>query len=266
MMDSHSPAKSLAASRVVELRRYSLRPGAFEDLLRLFEERLVAGQEEAGMRIGGIFADEDEPESFVWWRGFADMKNRFQALEAFYNGPMWREYRDRANSTMLDSDDVILLRHTDPPHGGGADRGQGDGGRDAVATAILRHSGSSELEYWFSTEFHLALEELLGASVATWRSEAAQNTFPRLPVRPEPALVWTATFPSRFDREAALTRLDETLPQLLERAPRSPTLAIELMRLRPTRLSKHLAPTIPLTGPARLVVTASEASLLRAEQ
>jgi hypothetical protein len=266
MMDSQSPAKSLAASRVVELRRYSLRPGAFEDLVRLFEERLVAGQEEAGMRIGGIFADEDEPDSFVWWRGFADMKNRRQALDAFYNGPVWREYRDRANSTMLDSDDVILLRHTDPPHGGGADRGPGEGGRDAIATAILRHSGSSELEYWFSTEFHIALEETLGASVATWRSEPGQNTFPRLPVRPEPALVWTATFPSRFDREAALTRLDETLPQLLERAPRSPTLAIELMRLRPTRLSKHLAPTIPLTGRARLVVTASEESLLRAEQ
>jgi len=265
-MDSQSPAKSLAASRVVELRRYSLRPGAFEDLVRLFEERLVAGQEEAGMRIGGIFADEDEPDSFVWWRGFADMKNRRQALDAFYNGPVWREYRDRANSTMLDSDDVILLRHTDPPHGGGADRGPGEGGRDAIATAILRHSGSSELEYWFSTEFHIALEETLGASVATWRSEPGQNTFPRLPVRPEPALVWTATFPSRFDREAALTRLDETLPQLLERAPRSPTLAIELMRLRPTRLSKHLAPTIPLTGRARLVVTASEESLLRAEQ
>jgi hypothetical protein len=265
-MDSQSPAKSLAASRVVELRRYSLRPGAFEDLLRLFEERLVAGQEEAGMRIGGIFADEDEPDSFVWWRGFADMKKRRQALDAFYNGPVWREYRDRANSTMLDSDDVILLRHTDPPHGGGADRGPGEGGRDAIATAILRHSGSSELEYWFSTEFHIALEETLGASVATWRSEPGQNTFPRLPVRPEPALVWTATFPSRFDREAALTRLDETLPQLLERAPRSPTLAIELMRLRPTRLSKHLAPTIPLTGRARLVVTASEESLLRAEQ
>jgi hypothetical protein len=266
MMDSQSPAKSLAASRVVELRRYSLRRGAFEDLLRLFEERLVAGQEEAGMRIGGIFADEDEPDSFIWWRGFADMKNRRQALEAFYNGPVWRQYRDRANSTMLDSDDVILLRHTDPPHGGGADRGPGEGGRDAIATAILRHSGSSELEYWFSTEFHLALEETLGASVATWRSEPAQNTFPRLPVRPEPALVWTATFPSQFDREAALTRLGETLPQLLERAPRSPTPAIELMRLRPTRLSKHLAPTIPPTGRARLVVTASEASLLRAEQ
>jgi hypothetical protein len=266
MMDSQSPAKSLAASRVVELRRYSLRPGAFEDLLRLFEERLVAGQEEAGMRIGGIFADEDEPDSFVWWRGFADMKKRRQALDAFYNGPVWREYRDRANSTMLDSDDVILLRHTDPPHGGGADRGPGEGGRDAIATAILRHSGSLELEYWFSTKFHLALEETLGVSVATWRSEPAQNTFPRLPVRPEPALVGTATFPSRFDREVALTRLGEALPQLLESAPRSPTPGIEMMRLRPTRLSKHLAPTIPLTGRARSVVTASKASLLRAEQ
>jgi hypothetical protein len=245
MMNRQSPATSLAASRVVELRRYSLRPGAFEDLLRLFEERLVAGQEEVGMRIGGIFADEDEPDSFVWWRGFADMKNRRQALEAFYNGPVWREYRDRANSTMLDSDDVILLRHTDPPHGSGADRGLGEGGRDAIATAILRHSGSSEIEYWFSTEFHVALEETLGASVATWRSEPAQNTFPRLPVRSEPALVWTATFPSRFDREVALTRLGETLPHLLEKAPRSPSPRIELMRLRPTRVSKHPAPTIP---------------------
>jgi hypothetical protein len=244
-MNHHSPATSLVAARVVELRRYSLRPGAFEDLLRLFEERLIAGQEEVGMRIGGILVDEDDPDSFVWWRGFSGMEHRRQALEAFYYGPVWREFRDRANSTMLDSDDVILLRQTDPPHGSGADRGLEEGARDAVATAILRHSGSSELEFWFSTEFHSTLEETLGASVATWRSEPAQNTFPRLPVRSEPALVWTATFPSRFDREVALTRLGEALPQLLEGAPHSPTPRTELMRLRPTRLSKHLAPTIP---------------------
>ena len=32
------------------------------------------------------------------------------ALRAFYGGPVWKEHRTAAASTMIDSDDVLLLR------------------------------------------------------------------------------------------------------------------------------------------------------------
>ena len=35
-------------------------------------------------------------------------------LAAFYDGPVWRAHRDEANATMIDSDDVLLLRPWQP--------------------------------------------------------------------------------------------------------------------------------------------------------
>src|SRR5919197_645995 len=95
---------------VVELRRYALRPGARETLIELFDREFVETQEAVGMRILGQFRDLDDPDSFVWMRGFADMETRRPALESFYGGPVWRQHARAANATMLDSNNVVLLR------------------------------------------------------------------------------------------------------------------------------------------------------------
>ena len=41
------------------------------------------------MRILGTFRDLDDPDQFVWLRGFADLASRAPALEAFYTGSIW---------------------------------------------------------------------------------------------------------------------------------------------------------------------------------
>lgn len=38
------------------------------------------------------------------------MAERARALHAFYYGPVWQAHREAANATMLDKDDVLLLR------------------------------------------------------------------------------------------------------------------------------------------------------------
>ena len=40
------------------------------------------------MVIIGQFRDLDNPDSFVWLRGFADMEARKRALTGFYAGPV----------------------------------------------------------------------------------------------------------------------------------------------------------------------------------
>ncbi|MDX6763979.1 NIPSNAP family protein, partial [Streptomyces sp. F8] len=95
---------------VIELRQYTLRPGRRDDLIELFDGELVEPQEEEGMAVLGQFRDLDDPDRFVWLRGFPDMAARHDALAAFYGGPVWARHRDRANATMSDSDDVLLLR------------------------------------------------------------------------------------------------------------------------------------------------------------
>src|SRR5262249_58634770 len=70
----------------------------------------VESQEACGMTILGQFRDLDRPDRFVWLRGFDDMASRAEALRRFYTGPVWRANADAANATMIDSDDVLLLR------------------------------------------------------------------------------------------------------------------------------------------------------------
>ena len=62
------------------------------------------------MQVLGQFRDLDDPDSFVWLRGFSDMPTRKRALEAFYGGPTWKQHAGAANATMIDSDNVLLLR------------------------------------------------------------------------------------------------------------------------------------------------------------
>ena len=64
---------SITDSPVVELRQYTLKPGATDTLVEVFEAQFVESQEALGMAIGGLFHDRDDTERFVWMRGFASM-------------------------------------------------------------------------------------------------------------------------------------------------------------------------------------------------
>src|ERR1700754_1839876 len=97
---------------VVELRQYALHPSRRDELIALFDREFVGPQEDAGMTVLGQFRDLDDADRFVWLRGFASMPARAEALAAFYDGPVWRRHREAANATMVDSDNVLLLRAT----------------------------------------------------------------------------------------------------------------------------------------------------------
>jgi hypothetical protein len=98
----------------IELRRYALHPGAREDLISLFDREFLESQDAVGAVVLGQFRDLDDPDRFVWLRGFASMAARREALEAFYGGPVWTKHRREANRTMVAWDDVLLLRPVAP--------------------------------------------------------------------------------------------------------------------------------------------------------
>src|SRR5690606_19768669 len=95
---------------IFEFRNYTLRPGQRDALIDLFERQFMEPQEAAGAHVRATFRDLDAPDRFIWLRSFANMEARREALSAFYFGPVWQEHRDAANATMLDSDNVLLLR------------------------------------------------------------------------------------------------------------------------------------------------------------
>jgi hypothetical protein len=130
------------------------------------------------MRILGQFRDLDRPDWFVWLRGFPNMA---AALADFYHGPIWAEHRDAANSTMVDSDNVLLLRPArshDPqwePQGGFAVV-------EIAVRALARGGEERELEHVHERVTPAARR--LGASpVAVLVTEPAPNGFPALRVR-----------------------------------------------------------------------------------
>jgi len=89
---------------------YTLKPAQRDVLINLFERHFVESQEAAGMTLIGQFRDRCDADRFVWLRGFSNMESRHQALETFYGGPVWAAHRSAANNTMLDSDNVLLLK------------------------------------------------------------------------------------------------------------------------------------------------------------
>jgi hypothetical protein len=249
----------LSSAGVLELRQYTLKPGARPDLVRLFEGELVEPQEAAGMRLGGLFLDRDDPDRFVWFRGFEDVSARRLALESFYDGPVWKQFRDAANATMLDSDDVLLLRPTEPARPApdpAAERPAADtaGPSDAwVTVSVYVHPPDPHLTTWLTEEFHAAAEQQLRVPVATYRTEPAENNFPALPVRPDNVFVWMAAFTGQQEYVVARRRLEESRAWQNDISPRleAQLTARQYLRLRPTARSQHPANGVGFSGQPR---------------
>ena len=196
---------------VLELRQYTLHPGRRDDLIALFEREFVEPQERVGARILATFRDLDDPDKFVWLRGFADMAARGDALAAFYGGPAWQAHRGQANATMIDSDDVHLLRpiggdqglqaalQPRPPTGAASPAG----GVFTITLCPLRRPADDALVHAFDQCIHPWWVGVGGDLLACWATEPAPNNFPRLPVHEDrPVVAWL----TRFDDEAAQQR------------------------------------------------------------
>jgi hypothetical protein len=176
-------------SPIVELRQYTLHPGRRDVLIDLFDAEFVAPQEAAGMTVIGTFCDLGDPDRFVWLRGFETMDSRARALAEFYGGPVWQRHREAANATMIDSDDVLLLRPA-VPGGGFALRDAPPAtapavDRGVVEALVLRAHAplSDEAALRLSDECAARATAEGGTPLACFVSEESENTYPALPVR-----------------------------------------------------------------------------------
>jgi hypothetical protein len=206
----------------------------------------VETQEDVGMQVLGQFRDLDDPDSFVWFRGFTDMRARRRGLEAFYGGPAWKAHAACANATMIDSDNVLLLR---PLLGLKLDPGvRAASGSTAIPAGIvvvmiypLLESAAAAFPAFFVRELRPALVRAGVSVLATYATEHSDNTFPALPVREdEDVFVWMTTFESESDHARHVLALEQSPPwrdnlsQALAERLRSPA---EVLRLTPTARS-----------------------------
>ncbi len=234
---------------IVELRQYTLHPGQRDVLINLFDREFVESQEAVGMAVIGQFRDLDDPDRFVWLRGFEDMPHRADALGRFYGGPIWRMHRNEANATMIDSDNVLLLRpvtartgfpaptHMRPPAGHSPPPAS-----LILATLYYRDRPFDQAFMdFFDRQIRPVLVETGGTPLACLQSEHADNSFPALPVRVgENVFVWFARFPGPAALDNHLDRVerserwrDRVLPALSTMVASRP----QQLRLAPTARS-----------------------------
>lgn len=236
---------------IVELRQYTLYPHMRDILIDLFDREFVESQEAVGMRVIGQFRDLDDPNRFVWLRGFRDMPTRAEALKAFYGGPVWQAHRDVANATMIDSSNVLLLR---PPRVASGFSLENNGDRPSPGAHADPKGLMVATIYYFDVPvgadfldfFEGALKPVVadaGASIlAYFVAESSANNFPALPVREgEHVFVWFSSFPHQVAYEqhvAALAQTQRWRGEILEALTRRLKGPPQVLRLSPTARSR----------------------------
>jgi hypothetical protein len=234
---------------IVELRQYTLHPGKRDVLIDLFDREFVESQEELGMKIIGQFRDLDNPNRFVWLRGFRDMPSRAEALKDFYGGPVWKAHREAANATMIDSDNVLLLHPAKPTSGfsfGNKERPRvgANEARSELIVATMYYL-DAPVDAGFVEFFEKIVKPAVigsGATVLAFLvSEHSENTFPALPVREdENVFVWfarlnTAAAYKRYI--AALTQSPRWPDEISKELSRGLKRGTEILKLSPTTRS-----------------------------
>ncbi|WP_067269328.1 NIPSNAP family protein [Mitsuaria sp. 7] len=233
---------------VYELRQYKIVKGERERFMRLFDAAFVESQEAVGMRMYGQFADLDDPDRFVWIRGFDDMAARERMLGEFYFGPVWQAHRDEANPLLIDNDNVLLLRSPrEAPHPARIDaaREAGDFRRGASSGLVVLHlcalwKDPADPEDGFVRFFEQEVAPVIEAAglpvIGSFVPERSPNNFPRLPVREgEKLFVWMTRAADADDwairwsacrHSPAWRALEPRWRDAQERAP-------QILRLRP---------------------------------
>ena len=229
--------------RVIEFRRYTIKPGERQHFADYFETYFPGAFQQLGAIAFGQFLERDNPTRFTWIRGFHTLDDRAAVNGAFYDGPLWKEHRTTMNGILDDSDNVLLLQPltpergvtvlpaVDPVH-------ETEGARGVVVAQIFAVKAGNVEVFAKRAEPAFAAYRSAGAREAgVLATLDVPNNFPRLPIRTDiPFLVWLGILPDdraleRFEPLATRSAKELSTGGLL----RAET---ELVVLRPTRGSR----------------------------
>jgi NIPSNAP len=229
-------------SAVVELRRYALRPGRRDTLVELFDSNFVESQEAVGIDVIGQFRDLDDPDVFTWVRGFPSMEERARSLADFYGGETWHAHSRAANATMLDSDNVLLLRPARPDSAFFLPGRRDEGGTSkGYVAAVILHlepgTDESDIVSFFELAIAPGLAAAEGSVLGYFVTDPSRNTFPGLPVREG---VNVFVFFVGCDDRLTLERVVDPRCRLSRTTAEAPRLSCpaEKLRLEPTARSR----------------------------
>ncbi len=237
------PLPAMSSHTVVEFRNYTMQPGGRDTLIGMFEQEFLDPLEAGGAQVLATFRNLDDPDRWVWMRGFADMQVRADALHRFYSGTVWQARRNAANATMIDASNVLLLRPLagftppDPALRPRAGAAAIPASLIVASTYLLRPCAEDEFAAFHANEVMPLLRELGGAPAATFVTEHSKNSYPRLAIRDnETVLLSLSRFASveEHRRFLASQRKSAAWRQLEAKIATHLIGPVETLRLQPT--------------------------------
>ena len=82
---------------ISQLRIYTVNRGMMDQWVKFFTETLVPMQEKIGIKIEGMWVNEDSTQ-FIWIRSFADADDVKSKEAAFYESTEWNNLVDHVRS------------------------------------------------------------------------------------------------------------------------------------------------------------------------
>jgi quinol monooxygenase YgiN len=234
-------------SPIIELRQYTLRAGQRDAFVEIFE-RLIEDVEMAGAEMVGQFRDLDDPDRFVWVRGYRDMETRRRALTTFFGGPVWKANREAVNALLSDASNVLLLHPAYAQSGFLVDaptrrppRGPRTLSQRGLVVATIYYFDAPvppDFLAFFTSKLEPVLFESGAQVLASFATEESPNDRPQHPIRAnEHVFVWFALFADEAAHRHCVELTSESprwqrelMPELDRRTIGPP----ETLRLRPT--------------------------------
>ena len=93
---------------IVEVRSYRITPGKRDEFVEIFKQRSIGALQDHGMKIVGPLIDLENPNKFIFLRGFPSMEQLHRMKDAFYGGKLWKEELEQTLMPMIESYDVVL--------------------------------------------------------------------------------------------------------------------------------------------------------------
>ena len=82
---------------IYQLRTYTVNKGKMDDWVSLFNDKIVAIQENCGIKVEAAWVNLDQNQ-FIWIRSFTDSDDVKVKESAFYASPEWNAVMDHARS------------------------------------------------------------------------------------------------------------------------------------------------------------------------
>jgi hypothetical protein len=99
-----------STATVIELRSYPMKPLSRDSFIDNFEAHYLEEIERFGALVLGQFRVIDDPDCFVWLRGYSEMNRREPSLRGFYAGEVWKRHGEISMALFLRPLTVRLLR------------------------------------------------------------------------------------------------------------------------------------------------------------